>query len=222
MPPEVLTEIFTLYGSLTPTVYVPPMRDLYPWRLGHVCSRWREILWNSPEIWSNIEIRNPHRVHEIRVEEILNEIFSHTSGLVSLCIFSFYYSPSRIRDLILPFIPRLKAISILFLATGLLRMLLELPSGSLNHLQRLDLDFHADESLPTTNPGLPNFRRLSIRGGTSIAPCLPHFAWPQLTHLSITEDMITPILIHFVLRQCRSLISVQFSINEEISDTMEY
>ncbi|KAF9446247.1 hypothetical protein P691DRAFT_674016, partial [Macrolepiota fuliginosa MF-IS2] len=40
VPPEILSEIFVIAAT--------------PLRLGAVCSRWREVAWDTPELWTTI------------------------------------------------------------------------------------------------------------------------------------------------------------------------
>lgn len=41
-------------------VELPPGKSGYPWTLGHVCSHWRDSLWNTPSIWNRIVIQKAY------------------------------------------------------------------------------------------------------------------------------------------------------------------
>ncbi|KAF9460609.1 hypothetical protein BDZ94DRAFT_1120273, partial [Collybia nuda] len=50
IPPEILGDIFVRCGDGGPIV-VPLQSRTCPWALAHVCSRWRQVLWGTSEIW---------------------------------------------------------------------------------------------------------------------------------------------------------------------------
>ncbi|KAF9457611.1 hypothetical protein BDZ94DRAFT_1115650, partial [Collybia nuda] len=53
IPPEVLAEIFIYFiPEDYPYITIPNINlYCYPWFLGRVCSRWRQIMWETPRLW---------------------------------------------------------------------------------------------------------------------------------------------------------------------------
>ncbi|KAK7016756.1 hypothetical protein VNI00_018834 [Paramarasmius palmivorus] len=53
LPPELLLSIFKLASPPTGiNIHPSAIRDQAPWKVGRVCRRWRNIIENSPELWS--------------------------------------------------------------------------------------------------------------------------------------------------------------------------
>ncbi|KAJ3573498.1 hypothetical protein NP233_g2390 [Leucocoprinus birnbaumii] len=80
VPNEVLSEIFGLVKAEAPS-YSPP-----PFLLGSVCSHWRNVVQNTPRLWTKIYItgsrRLPAHVGSGRnYPAILHEYFSHIGSL---------------------------------------------------------------------------------------------------------------------------------------------
>lgn len=65
-PPEVIAQIFK--STLSGIVMLPPFSDNYPWSLGHVCSRWRKILWSVPSFWSDIAIQGLYTIQRGKLD----------------------------------------------------------------------------------------------------------------------------------------------------------
>lgn len=51
IPTQIITSILM---SSSRTVFLPPQHDHFLWKLGHVCSHWREIVWYTQGFWSTI------------------------------------------------------------------------------------------------------------------------------------------------------------------------
>lgn len=94
-PSEVIAEI--LWHVYDGRAVLPPIKDGCTWTLGHVCSRWRQILWNSPSLWTDItvglEISHYQagygfEVWEKNICETLNHILPNTNNTLSLTVLS--------------------------------------------------------------------------------------------------------------------------------------
>lgn len=226
LPPKILTQIFINYNLPSkPVVYLPPRRDLqYPWTLGHVCSQWRETLWNSPNIWGTIYMV-PCR-HETVVWDILNVILSHTNGLISLSISRYSYSLLRVGNLIRSFSHRFRGLILSTKYHYPLYLLLD-STASVAHLEDLYLlEVESNHMLPTfIHPSsdiprrFPSLRKLGVSGNTSIARYLPHFPLSQLTHLSVAGYMASPTIVHVIIQQCTALLSAELAICRKVAGT---
>lgn len=197
-------------------VFLPPKYDLYPWKLGHVCSQWREILWSCSEIWSNIEIRTTRTRarsdHETRIWNILNEILARTNALIRLSIKSHRHSSDWISKLIQSFSSRCKGLMLCTISYDSLCTLLNLAQGSLNHLEELHFSVESSHSLHTlgpynsVHPAFPSLRQLSTGiYSSSMLDLLFKFPLLQLTTISLTGGMVTPSIVHSCLQQCSAL-----------------
>jgi len=60
LPPELLSNIFLLYDHTSGT-----FPTSFAWTVAHVCSRWRQIAFNTPRLWSTI-ILDVSSLHVIR------------------------------------------------------------------------------------------------------------------------------------------------------------
>lgn len=52
LPTEILLEIFLI---ASPSVSITATAG-FPWKLGHVCGRWRDVVLSSPKLWSCIDL----------------------------------------------------------------------------------------------------------------------------------------------------------------------
>ena len=52
LPTEILLEIFLI---ASPSVSITAIAG-FPWKLGHVCGRWRDVVLSSPKLWSYIDL----------------------------------------------------------------------------------------------------------------------------------------------------------------------
>lgn len=225
IPPEVLYEIFlgcSNSGTGILVVDIPPESDFYPWRLGHVCSQWREIIWNSPTIWSNIRIRFDYAKVYPR-PNVLSDILSRTKSLITLATTG--WLQADILYIILTNSHRFKCLSFEALSMDSLIALFELPRGSLDLLESLLIGIRG--AVFDTPPSgyfknirhrLPSLRKLRITGYTIITSHLPYFPYSLLTDLSIEGGMISPVTIHSILKRCNSLVFAAFRINEKDFD----
>ncbi|KAF9051832.1 hypothetical protein BJ165DRAFT_1401290 [Panaeolus papilionaceus] len=68
-PPELLCLIFTACRPISPS---SPGSKSFPLNLAHVCSLWRRLIFQMPEIWTCIRIEASERVHPVTRRRILD------------------------------------------------------------------------------------------------------------------------------------------------------
>lgn len=181
-------------------------------------------MWNSPTIWSTIEMRGGALYIRGKPRESLYEVLSRTRGFISLTTGDPIVGV--IFDIILSFIPRFKELLFSDVPTDALCALLEYPPpNSLENLENLLFNFtsltlakRALDHLKVIHPRFPGLRNLGIKGSQSITPCLVHFPLSQLTSLLMTCRGTTVNIVHYLLQHCTSLLQAEFSIREERND----
>lgn len=186
--------------------------------MSHVCSRWREVLWNSPAIWDNVDIgETGKKAPDTDFRELLNEILLHTNRLLFLSVG--HYSSAGISDLIfLSFSRRFKGLFLHTITHASFCALLELPPGALNRLESLYVAFDWGRVPPLTGcsknvrEGLPNLKDLAISGFAPITSYMPHLPLSQLTDITINNVIISSMEIHSILQRCSSVLRADFSI----------
>ena len=57
LPTEILLEIFLI---ASPSVSITAIAG-FPWKLGHVCRCWRDVVLSSPKLWSYIDLGFPDK-----------------------------------------------------------------------------------------------------------------------------------------------------------------
>lgn len=159
-PSEIMTEIFTL--TCGDEVLIPPLDHGYPRTLGYVCSRWRQILWNSPSIWSKIKVGDGYghvsapaiHMQKYSAGDVLNYILSNISFFVSLTVSRGGWI-MHVSTIILERFDRFVELSIDGLPQHMLISFLHLPQDKFTVLEKLSLSaLHIDEPIPddTTLP----------------------------------------------------------------------
>ncbi|KAF8883530.1 hypothetical protein BD779DRAFT_826025 [Infundibulicybe gibba] len=59
LPSELLVAIFTEYVNIVTDPWIIPAPPEPPLNLMWICSRWREIVLNTPQLWTKISSRTP-------------------------------------------------------------------------------------------------------------------------------------------------------------------
>ncbi|KAJ7292786.1 hypothetical protein C8J57DRAFT_6894 [Mycena rebaudengoi] len=217
LPYELLAEILILALA----------RDAYerPWSsakevmaLCRVCTFWREVARNTPELWilDHFPITSPGRDQPISVPA--TQLFLEQSAplLISVSISAIMCLktldlPQRLETL-KPFVSRWKSFSMNSeSAEDEVAELARIPAANLDNLQTLDLTLHTRSHLRVWEcPELdafksaPRLRRvtLDLKGETSRIMPMP---WAQLTRISLKHDL--PQACLDVLACCKSLVS---------------
>lgn len=205
---------------------------MYPWLLGHVCSRWRTSLWSASSFWSSIQI-NIFPCPSFRSTPVLGSrqcdiaqtalchILDNTDSLLSLSVQD--TKGAIFTDIILSQLRRfrtlhwettMKAFSSLF----------DLPRHSFEYLEELDicwpLDPHLEFPLSVasalcTAPRFHSMTVTSVRSPYYIPQllCLP---WEQMTKVSVYCQQVSPTFIYAALQNCPVLTSCLFIINGDV------
>jgi hypothetical protein len=215
IPPEILNEIFIHLSPMT--VLLPPMKNSFPWILMHVCAHWKNIVWTSPRIWSNIQIallNHLSKSHDSTCAAFLH-ILSTTRFLLSFhAIIDMVTAP--VLDLVLSHSRRFRK-----LALGLSQDALEsLPRHSWENLEYLEIrcygiytPSHNTSSSLQTAPNLRQVSFTTLFRGIVAPPLL--FSWEKLTEISITNIDIPPTTIHTSLQHCPALLKCILSIGTD-------
>ncbi|KAF9466741.1 hypothetical protein BDZ94DRAFT_1250649 [Collybia nuda] len=220
-PSEILGKIF-IFSKTRKAVIVPPNLTSPPWTLGRVCSRWRQILWSTPELWSYLEIRNdPPRREILTIPAAIRGVVSHSRGLISLT--APVLTTASALDTILSFPRRFTHLS-LKIDHGAFCAILELPNNSFDHLESLDVlicQSHMKINFPaytsTALQAAPVLESFSIRGAefSTCPPYLLLLPWVQMTRLQWSIK-IPPSAVYCILAQCASLLVCEIYIRSEI------
>ncbi|KAF9463485.1 hypothetical protein BDZ94DRAFT_613503 [Collybia nuda] len=190
-------------------------------RITQVCSRWRRIAFDTPDLW-----------------DLCFPPFSHSSGIELGAYWWSQYSGSKLRfsatyqprliprskldfqlvdKLILPFSERLRDIRIA-VSTRDLKKLLTAPPGSFNNLEAITLWLHSRDVGPwsATDTALmtaPKLHSVSLSVVTQswFSPNLP---LGQLTQLTLNARIPADVCF-ILLEQCTSLVNCDFSYIDE-------
>lgn len=229
LPPETFTEIFMYFN--TGYVKLPPKKAeySYPWILGHICSRWRQILWSSPSLWDTIEI---HHLNEIDltyltavwdniIRQSLNYVLSNTTTPIDLTVSN--DRAARISDILITHNHRFRELTIGGADAGVAFQLFDLPPTSLTNLEKLQISWVCDSHSAHLNrmrsalQTAPNLRSVSFVCTCPFISQLPmdFLPWPQLTELIVLSIEISPEIIYTAFQRCPSLQSCQFQISND-------
>lgn len=229
VPPEVLGRIFVHYVG--GRVFIPPNPTANPWKLGHVSSYWRKVLWNTPEVWKTIEIQQTveypitdtypfEKLIDVRsaVEDIFSRNTSH-----SVIVKDHTFTP--IADLISPKNKHITSLSLDNLSTGVLFSFADMPEESWDCLETLDLQLRDDFIPPLIQRSsfqvAPKLTVVSImlkyrsRKPEKLLPIVLLFPWPQLTHLTISQLPVPWGAAHRILAQCATITYCDLTIIHE-------
>ncbi|KAF9462211.1 hypothetical protein BDZ94DRAFT_1261783 [Collybia nuda] len=215
VPPEVLAEIFTRYSGKS--VVFPPTYEPSTWTLGHVCSRWRRVLWNFPVIWSNLQLRAPiynfwreqETFSKESTRQSLDYILSRTNILLSLS--SVHEEVAFISDIIILQNHRFRILEFYNIATTTCSLFLDAPSAAFPNLEKFTMVIQGP---PLTNassglqmaPNLQNFFcHYFTDGPTPQLQFLP--SWNKLTDITLRNVIITTRTAHTALNQFPNLVT---------------
>jgi len=216
LPPEILIEIFRYYAAeiAEQVIYetTPLHRHLlqFPWVLGQICSRWRQIVLADPRIWGTIGVT----AVEYSNRPMLNEAFRR-GGQSRLWLSA---SEDRdyhgfLRDVVGSQSKRITELT-LFVFGGAFLEFLSLPSDSFPALEAVELvplGFpHIPDSVVSVFQGAARLRRIDYIGTQlELIPdsfpmnlCL---CWPQLTHITFLDMPIQVSIAHELMNSCTNL-----------------
>lgn len=227
IPPEILTEIFWECGGHNGEVSLPPAYSLPLWRLGHVCAHWRQILWDSPYIWNNLDVQpysvdsylwTPKRKENfnIHIRESFNYILSRASAPVSLK--ADRKGSALILDIIISHNHRFRSIYLGGITMKEFTLFTSNPPESFQNLVSLTLFLDDDrmwDTSDTTDTAIsiniqmaPNLQKIFWdKNWMSPISLLLSMPWTQLTDLSFSCTRIPASSVHKILQSCSSLAS---------------
>jgi hypothetical protein len=218
LPPEILGKIFIHVSQGRPAV-LPPDCYHYPWVLGQVSSHWRKVLWNTPDVWSNLEVGSIWSENDPTID-IAMDIFSRTNISFSLSTNTEVGLNNPVGPFILGHVNRLRHLNVEpthdFLFT-----FLDLPQDSLDALESIVMRFN---KVWNVIPGfqttaLHTARRLTrvifrlVGELTKECPSdILHLPWGQLTDISLINLRLPYDSVHSILNECHCLITCSLAI----------
>lgn len=223
LPVEITREIILFVVDVPPDFPLAKEVVLDPRvQITHVCADWRQIAFDTPELWRITLSRIPDRSS---VSKLINAWWSQCPGSqLSLLINEPYLQepgPERqfegisfdhflFDHVIFPYSTRLLALKILVRAETA-RKMLALPAGSFKALQVLILivDPHSDpdpslhlDDLNTAFSSSPSLSGIAIRAHSIPDPLLLRIPWHQLTFLALSTLVIPADLALLLLSYC--------------------
>jgi F-box-like len=229
LPHEILFTIF-LY-CISGTTKLPLLRSSTPWNLIHVCSKWREVALQVPNLWNVISVsfsfdRQPEFT---RITNMLDAFLSRTgNALISLEIMAEHIKSSphnsldpfckSIEDIVRPYAGRLR--HLLIRPPDQFRALFGQQADAINVLESVSLHVaHFVDGVDATTAGIAipggtyNLRKVTVSTDSATLDLdTLLFPWAQLTELRILNTIVTYAGCHAALRQCPNLTSFTLSI----------
>ncbi|KAF9458859.1 hypothetical protein BDZ94DRAFT_65324 [Collybia nuda] len=219
IPAEMLHEIF-FYCQDSNIVLPLSASSGHPWGLGHVCSRWREEIWNVSSLWRDIEVRKRRGgVDDWKVRDPLHDIISKRTTPIEL--YTRGQTTPGLFDFILFFNHRFRSLSITISRNNDLYTLLELPLTSFSNLEVLRLTFMEIHPRLRVFPNtffqnIPDLRLLKLKTIQNI-PVFEILQLPftQLVRLSMSTFDISSETMYSILRQTTRLKNFHLRISSE-------
>lgn len=189
-----------------------------PWKLGHVCSRWRETLWNASEVWRFIRVTEPtSAAKDERCLAIFNHILAHTNGLMSLTI-SWSSKNDVLPKMIEASSHRLNALVV----EDWTEFAIQILKFPFPHLENLEMKTNAGSlaslaphpkisAAGAIHPIFPKLRHLSLETQWDGAAWILYFPISQLQTISFSEALASPSVLYLCLKQGSALTSVKLS-----------
>lgn len=211
LPIELLIEIF-LYclpsGKREPNSIKPPLL------LSQVCSSWRAVALQTPQLWNKISITTYRAYGDCRPEAkhcssvSLAQSWFRRAGDFPLHFYAVPRSADEsahlvLNDVLLPYSNRFRALHFLFNSADNFSVFFQLPPGHFEQLEHLVVESSLNELVPLPYPITsfelaPRLRRVAL---SLVNFTLP---WAQLTHLAITL-FITDTSWSIAFSQCVNL-----------------
>ena len=197
LPTEILLEIFLI---ASPSVSITAIAG-FPWKLGHVCGHWRDVVLSSPKLWSYIDLGFPNKHisnhRGVQACNVLKLCLTH-SGQHPLSIHLWTHKQNKkiTRDIVkiaLQVRNRWKYLQYTsenLVQTGGSNALLP-PTLNLLMLQHLKFAPPRHYRLSIVSPSLESlylssYSDLSVQALTQLEAC------PQITHLALSLGSINP------------------------------
>lgn len=223
IPSEILAEIMSLAASGEGIQLPPPWNTVpLPWRLGQVCSRWRNIALNEPRIWSHIMLSEGCTT--LPFMSMVEETFRR-SGQAPLWL-SASFSRLRARrnpinplhSLVAPYMSRISTLELYNLSATFITDFLAL-STTLVSVREVRLmayePFHVPEAGVTIFQNASNLYKFNMEGHPEDMgnfPCELNLPWRQLKEIGFTAAPLHPRNIHKILLHCSRLVRCSLDI----------
>ncbi|RDB21592.1 hypothetical protein Hypma_011267 [Hypsizygus marmoreus] len=221
LPTEVLAEVFVnCIQDLSVEIPVPASQHI-PWRLGHICARWRTIALSEPRLWNAILFAYHPRKHTSippALQAALNQSGQGPLRFEIWCTLKTISDPDIIPDLIARYAHRCTDI-VFTLPEHQMKAFLENPSMSFDSLETAMLKIPVGRRHTITHPFLQGarvfesasrFRNLTLHGAWSpkdvaLTPEDVNFPWRQLTHIQLCTDSVILSTAHALFIMCPNL-----------------
>lgn len=209
IPPEIISEIFSHCFS-DYHMDIPPKSDNLPWKLGHICSLWRQVATNDIRLWSRISISNNCKTFLPMVETALRRAGPQVR--FELC--DHLCDPPIIETYITPYAGRFYNLT-LTLNKDTWSDFLRLPHGLFVILEEIHFDIWDEDDFELPEEGLAVLEGASnlhtVRFTDQIKEMTGFLQniglpWGQLTHLIIDDSWILPSHAVRVLSLCPQLV----------------
>ncbi|KAF8230903.1 hypothetical protein L208DRAFT_1399714 [Tricholoma matsutake] len=205
---------------------LPPQRPSTPWNIVHVCSKWRGVALQVPNLWNDISVSfsSDRQLEFTRLTIMLDVFLSRTgNALISLEILAEHIQSSplgspdpfckSIEAIVRPYAGRLRHLSIR--PPDQFAALLGQTEHALDVLESVSLyvpHFPDDVDAATAGLTIPggshNLHKITVStDSTTIRLKSLLFPWAQLTELRILNTIVTYAGCHAALRQCHNLVS---------------
>jgi len=219
LPLEILIEIFLQYAAeiAEEVKYTTASMDRrlsqFPWVLGRICSRWRQIALAEPRIWGTIGFNATNHDNLPMLSEAFRRGGQSRLWLSASEDVEKYKYVEFLRDIVCSQSKRITDLS-LSIFEETFEEFLTLPSDSFPVLEAFQLDmmehlYPWPGSDASIFQGATRLRRIDI--GTSLAVTLVSFpmnlclCWPQLTHINFSEISIQVSIAHELMKLCTNL-----------------
>ncbi|KAF9465519.1 hypothetical protein BDZ94DRAFT_1320311 [Collybia nuda] len=218
--PEILSEIF-LRVTGRKIILSALYHSKGPWFLGHVCSHWRNVLKNTPQIWGNIFVDLDDHIlpghHRSRpwiniVNESMYFIFSTTTALLDLHIQHGAYIGQP--EFFVAYTNRLRGLTLENCLLETYIWFLNLPKNSFPFLERIVFDVLTEDAPPTpdTSPlqSAPNLHSVTYQSMGLPGPNYSLLPLQQIMELYVQGVQVSLTIVHEILVSSPSLVICQF------------
>jgi len=223
LPDEILAEIFVLAASGF-AIAVPPRlthyRDIGPWILTRVCSRWRLVALNEPRLWTRVQLSDLYNDNNPKLMPAAEEVLRRGGrSLVDLTV-----RGRASEKLFLSIIaPLLHHVGTLRLDVTALFMS-DFPSlpPALCALEEIFVSPSKWLESPSSNcrifQGAHKLCKFTLTGGYLASDVNFRFPWNQLMSLELQHVSFDHSTFHEVLSQCSGLVTLVANISTQDLD----
>lgn len=213
LPTEILVKIFLVWHEVQ-HVNDRPMPNSTPLIISHVCSQWRDIAIDIPELWEDIRI-DANRDGAVCLAKLW---LSRTkTSLFSITLWTYDLFQTGIIDFLLPYLPNCRSLRMHLPGSVFYYLDLSvIPPGSMRRLEHIAVMISTsirNGALAPQNPiwehlshqfhHAPLLRSAIISSIGSLDMKQIVLPWSQLTSLSLSMSFCPEIFV--ALRQCQSL-----------------